>query len=151
MIFLSSLSSISPLLLSSPSDLFSPSFSHDHHVLAAQPPATASYKSSKPTLIPWELQKIHPTYVPSRIPTYTFEFIDGGLAYGAAQEDGYHPESMPGYHEFRRTTRRRTSQQQPQQQQPQQQTEGREEEKIESKGEEKSAAEVPVEESQEKT
>ena len=98
-------------------------------ITAAQPPATASYKSSKPTLIPWELQKIHPTYVPSRIPTYTFEFIDGGLAYGEAQGDGYHPESMPGYHEFRRTSDRETSQppqtkteqqqQQQQQQQPQ--------------------------------
>ena len=62
-------------------------------VLAAQPPASATIKSSKPTLIPWELQKSHPTYVPSRIPTFTFEFIDGGLAYGAAQADGYHPEA----------------------------------------------------------
>ena len=67
-------------------------------VLAAQPPATASYKSAKPTLIPWEVQKLHPTYVPSRIPTFTFEYVDGGLAYGAAQADGYHPEAMEGWH-----------------------------------------------------
>lgn len=73
-------------------------------VIAAMPPATASYKSPKPTLIPWEVQKSHPTYVPSRIPTFTFEYIDGGLAYGAAQADGYHPEAMEGFHpDFRKT------------------------------------------------
>jgi hypothetical protein len=73
-------------------------------VISAMPPATASYKSAKPTLIPWEVQKSHPTYVPSRIPTFTFEYIDGGLAYGAAQADGYHPEAMEGFHpDFRKT------------------------------------------------
>lgn len=68
------------------------------------------------------------------------------MAYGAAQEDGYHPESMPGYHEFRRTSRRRTSQQQ-----QQQQAEIQEEEKEGNKEEEKSLVEVAVEETQENT
>ena len=78
-------------------------------VLAAQPPATASYKSAKPTLIPWEVQKSHPTYVPSRIPTFSFEWVDGGLAYGALQADGYHPEAMEGWHPDVRSKRRAQS------------------------------------------
>ena len=78
-------------------------------VLAAQPPATASYKSAKPTLIPWEVQKSHPTYVPSRIPTFSFEWVEDGLAYGSAQADGYHPEAMEGWHPDVRSKRRAQS------------------------------------------